>query len=110
MQLRKFETQVLTSSRQIIHIKSGENFEDSDTADKLILIDTVKDKPTTIGLPKNPRIDQTITITDKGGIAIYAQITVFGNGNKIIGLDKYVIQVNHLSAAFTYTGSDWIVK
>jgi|SRR5580704_10210480 hypothetical protein len=29
-------TQVLTNSRQIIHIKSGEYFEDNDTTDKLL--------------------------------------------------------------------------
>jgi hypothetical protein len=109
MQLRKLETQVSTSSRQIIRIKSGENFEDNDTADKLILVDTIEGKPTTIWLSKTPRVGQTITINDKGGIAILAQITVSGNGNKIMGLDKYIMQVDHSSVSFTYTGSDWII-
>jgi hypothetical protein len=30
LQLRKLETQALTNSRQIIHVKSGEDFEDMD--------------------------------------------------------------------------------
>jgi hypothetical protein len=72
-------------------------------------VDTVKGKPTIIRLTKNPRVGQIIIVTDKGGISIYAPITVFGNGTKIIGLDKYVIQVDHWSAVFTYTGDDWIV-
>jgi hypothetical protein len=103
-------SQVVTNSRQIIHIKSGEYFEDNDTADKLLLVETVQGNPSTIGLTKNPRIGQAITVNDKGGMAIYAPITVLGNGNKIIGLDKYTIQVDHLSVTFTYTGSDWIIS
>jgi hypothetical protein len=103
--------QVITQgSRQIVYINGGADFEDNDTADKLLLVETVRDKPTTIRLTKTPRIDQKITVTDNGGIAIYAPITVFGNGNKIMGLDKYVMKVDHESHPFTFTGSNWIVE
>jgi len=109
-QVRKLQTQVIAqNSRRIIYI-NGWDFEDNDTADKLLLVKTVRDKPTTIRLTKNPRIDQKITVTDKGGAANSAPITVLGNGNKIMSLDKYVMNVNRESLPFTFTGSDWIVE
>ena len=110
-QVRKLQTTVIMQGRrQIVYINGGADFEDTDTADKLLLVETVRDKPTTIRLTKTPRIDQKNTVTDSGGIAIYAPITIFGNGNKIMSLDKYVMNVDHESLPFTFTGRNWIAE
>ena len=108
-QVRRLE-HLTTTGRQIVHINGGDDFEDKDMADKLLLVETVRDKPTIIRLTKTPRVDQKITVTDTGGIAVHAPITVFGNGNKIMGLDKYVMNVDHESLPFTFIGSNWIAE
>jgi hypothetical protein len=108
-QLRELEKQVLTNSRQIMHVTSGADFADNDTTNKLFVVATVPGKPTMIELTKSPRVGQTITISDEGGNANSSPISVLGNSNKIIGMDKYTLNVNHGSVRFTYTGSAWIV-
>ena len=93
-----------------IHLASGQSFEETSTSDVTIYVDHGEDKPTTIRLPRNPIDNQTVEINDEDGIAASYPITVLGNGNKINGLDSFVLSVNHYSVPLTYSGRGWVAR
>lgn len=63
----------------------------------------------TITLPLSPTTGKTITVKDINGVALGANITVFGNGVNIDGSSTYVINQNYGVLRVAFTGSKWSI-
>jgi hypothetical protein len=79
------------------------------SVNQIVIGKSSNESPFSLNLPASPESGDQILVKDAKGDASNNNLTIFGNGKDIDGLDTIIINRNYGSIKLVYNGTEWNV-